>query len=196
MKDSSPFYNFQAHSRAFLARARDNFSQFESDGQVQYFFYAALDLRFGIEARINEYLAPALKTIGKEPKDVPEYVASKLLKKLNTIDSTSDQQSVIRITSENSVSTFEGHYTPVSRRLASIHGQLGELLHYKFFVKNERWLLRKPLGGDPHRSIPDFLELLREGITELEQATSGRLLGNPKFTELVQEVLDEDKTNE
>jgi hypothetical protein len=197
MTESSPFYNFQAHSRAFLARAQENVARFENEGELQFFFYAALEIRYGVEARLNEYLAPALKTIGKQLKDVPEYVASKLLKRLVAVDPTSEQQSTLRVTSEPSGnSSFVGVYTPVSRRLAAIHGQLGELLHYKFFVNNEHWMLRKSLGGNPHKTIPDFLELLKEGITELEQATSGRLLENPKFTELVQEVLAENGPND
>ena len=82
-------------------------------------------------------------------------------------------------------------FTPVSQRLAAIHGQLGELLHFKFFTNNEHWLIRKPLGRNPHSSIADYVPLLREGIAELQQATSGLLLSNPRFTELVEEVAKE-----
>lgn len=192
MSEFNPIFQFQTHSRAFLSRAREHLARFEMDGQVQNFFYAALELRFGIEARLNEYIAPALKAIGKTPKDVPEYVATSLLTKLARIDPTSEQSATLRFTSEQTGDSSVAHYTPVSRRLAAIHGQLGELLHYKFFVKNEHCLLRKPLGGNPHRSIPDFVVLLNEGVAELERATSGTLLGNPKFTALVEEVLSED----
>jgi len=43
-------------------------------------------------------------------------------------------------------------------------------------ARNERDLP----GGEPHRSLADFLLLLKEGIAELQQATSGSLLGNPR----------------
>ncbi len=86
---------------------------------------------------------------------------------------------------------MEMQFTPVSQRLAVIHGQLGELLHYKFFINNEHWAVRTPLGGNPHRSIADFLPLLKEGVAELQLATSGSLLSNPRFTELVQQVAEE-----
>ena len=79
-------------------------------------------------------------------------------------------------------------FTPVSQRLAAIHGQLGELLHFKFFINNEHWFVRKPLGGSQHRSVADYLPTLREGVDELRKATSGSLTSNPKFTELVEEV--------
>ena len=196
MSEFDPVFRFSAHSRAFLSRAREHLARFEMDDQVQNFFYAALELRFGIEARLNEYLAPALKAIRKEPKAVPEYVATKLLNKLAEIDPTSEQLSTLRTTSEQTGNSFMAHYTPVSRRLAAIHGQLGEVLHYKFFVKNEHWLFRMPLGGNPHRSIPDFLVLLNEGVAELEKATAGKLLGNPQFTALVEEVLSEETNTE
>lgn len=192
MSEFDPIFRFPVHSHAFLSRAREHLARFETDGQVQNFFYAALELRFGIEARLNEYLAPALKTIGKELKDVPEYVATRLLNRLAAIDPTSERPSTLRATSKQTDNSFIAHYTPVSRRLAAIHGQLGELLHYKFFVKNEHWLFRKPLGRNPHRSIPDFMVLLNEGVAELEQATAGKLLGNPQFTALVEEVLSEE----
>lgn len=192
MNELNPFFQYQAHSRAFLMRVREHLACFEADGQVQNFFYAALELRFGIEARLNEYLAPALEAIGKSSKDVPEYVATKLLTKLAEIDPTSERPAALRFHSEQTGDLSVAHYTPVSRRLAAIHGQLGELLHYKFFEKNEYWLLRKPLGRSPHRSIPDFVELLNEGVVELELATSGTLLGNPRFTALVEEVLSEE----
>lgn len=195
MNELNPFFQYQAHSRAFLARAREHLAHFEMDGQVQNFLYAALELRFGIEARLNEYLAPALDAIGKIHKDETEYVASRLLTKLAKIDPTSEQPATLRATSEQTGDSFVAHYTPVSRRLASIHGQLGELLHYKFFVKNEHWGWRKPFGRNPHRSIPDFVELLNEGVAELELATSGTLLENPKFTALVEEVLSEGASN-
>lgn len=194
MGELNPFFQFLPHSRAFLNRAREHLACFEMDGQVQNFFYAALELRFGIEARLNEYLVPALKTIGKTSKDVPEYVATSLLKKLVRIDPTSEQPATLRFTSEQIGDSSVVHYTPVSPRLAAIHGQLGEVLHYRFFVQNEYWLLRKSLRGNPHRSIPDFVLILNEGVAELERATSGTLLGNPKFTALVEEVLSEDHT--
>lgn len=192
MDPSYPFLRFYTSARSFLARSREHLKKFEKDESVEHFLYAALELRFGIEARLNEYLGPALKSIGMDSKDLSEYVASKLLKRLLTIDPDAGRASTLRITSEQSGSSSILQFTPVSARLAAIHGQLGELLHFKFFTNNERWLMRKPLGGAPHRSVADFVGLLKEGIGELEYATSGSLLSNLKFTKLVEEVVSED----
>ena len=200
MTKPNPFLHFNISSRSFLSRARQHLACFEEDESVENFFYAALQLRFGIEARLNEYLKPALKSIGKESKQISDYVATKLLKRLIAIDPDADRQSTLRITSEQDGHSVKMQFTPVSKRLASIHGQLGELLHYKFFINNEHWMIRKPFGGNPHRSLPDFLPLLKAGINELQQATSGTLLGSPQFTQLVEEIAmdasDESQTDD
>lgn len=192
MTDIYPFLRFATNARAFLSRVEDHLARFERDQSVESFFYAALELRFGIEARLNEYLGPALKSIGKDSKGTSEYVATKLLKRLVCVDPDAGRASTLRITSEQDGHSMVMQFTPVSQRLAAIHGQLGELLHYKFFTNNEHWAVRRPLGGSPHRSVADFLPLLREGIAELRQATSGTLLANPRFTRLVQDVADEE----
>jgi len=65
---------------------------------------------------------------------------------------------------------------------------LGELLHFRFFTNNEHFFIRNALGGNPYRSIADYLPLLKEGIAGLQEATRGLLLANPKFTKIVEEV--------
>ena len=194
MNQRYPFLRFHTGSRSFLERSIENLATFERDESVEHFIYAALELRFGIEARLNEYLGPALKSIGKDRKSITEFVASKLMKRLLSIDPDADRASTIRLTNEQNGQATTLHFTPVSPRLASIHGQLGELLHFKFFTNNEHWQVRNPLGGNPHSSIADYLPLLKEGIYELRQATSGSLLSNPKFTKIVEEVAKEAPT--
>lgn len=191
MDQPSPFLRFNTGARSFLARSIAQLAVFERDESVEHFFYAALELRFGIEARLNEYLGPALKSIGKDKKSISEYVATRLLKRLISIDPNAGRASTLRITNERSGHSAVMQFTPVSQRLAVIHGQLGELLHFKFFTNNEHWLIRKPLGGNPQRSVADYLPLLKEGISELQQATSGTLLSNLRFTEIVEEVANE-----
>ena len=188
MNQHHPFLRFHTGARSFLARSVEHLTVFEQDDSVEHFFYAALELRFGIEARLNEYLVPALKSIGKDQRSISDYVASKLLKRLISINPDAAHATTLRITGEQSGRSSAMQFTPVSQRLAAIHGQLGELLHFKFFTNNEHWPIRKALGGNPHRSLADYLPLLKEGVTELQQATSGLLLSNLRFTEIVEEV--------
>ena len=175
-----------------MARSEEHLARFEAEGSVENFFYAALELRFGIEARLNEYLSSAYEAIGRDPKEIDEYVASKLLKKLISIDPRADRETTLRITSNDTGRSTVLQFTPVTPRLASIHGQLGELLHFSFFQKNEHWMLKTSFGGKPRRTLSDFVLLLKEGILELRQATSGALLRTPRFTAIVQEIMNED----
>ncbi|GEM_PF-3546235 len=185
---SGPLLHFNISARAFLARAIKHLDVFEREESVEHFFYAALELRFGIEARLNEYLVPALKSICKDQKSIHDYVATKLLKRLVAIDPDGKRASTIRITHVQSGESTVMQYTPVSPRLATIHGMLGELLHFRFFTNNEHFFIRNALGGNPYRSIADYLPLLKEGIAGLQEATRGLLLANPKFTKIVEEV--------
>lgn len=191
MDDPYPFLRFDISSRAFLSRAAEHLVLFEKNESPEDFFYAALNLRFGIEARLNEYLVPALRSIGKDKKSISDYVATKLLKSLLTIDRDADRPSTLHITCEQDGIWTAMQFTPVSKDLAEIHGRLGELLHFKFFTNNEHWVIRKPLGGSPHHSVADFVPLLHKGISELRQATSGPLLSNPKFTQFVENIVKE-----
>lgn len=191
MSAESPFLNYHISARAFLNRASAHLSKYENEECVESFFYAALELRFGIEARLNDYLKAALQTIGKDSKDIKDYVASKLLKRLISIDPEADSFSRLRITCEESENSTTLCFTPVSQRLASIHGQLGEFLHYKFFNNNKHWFCKKPLGKISDKSISDYVPLIKEGLEELKVATSGSLLSNPRFTAIVADVANE-----
>jgi hypothetical protein len=189
VSEVSPFFQFEAHSVAFLERSRNHLEHFDSTGDVESFFHAALHLRFGIEARVTEYLKAALERRGEKIENVPDYVASKLLKRLEKEDSTAGTEGLLRITDEQKGRSSTMAYTPVTKELASLHGRLGGLLHYQFFVENKFWYLREKLDDKKTASIADFRELLEDGIRGLEYSTSGTLLGNPRFSELVEEVL-------
>ena len=182
-------FKFKAHARSFLDRAREHLATFQASADLRYFFYAALELRFGIEARFTDYLVAELKALGRDPKDLKEYVPSKLLRKLAEIDPDYETPETLTVTSEQSGESRVLLYTPVTKELAQIHGKLGELLHFKFFLKNQHWYLRQQLGGKPNRSVADFVPLIELGVAKLAHATSGTLLVHSRFTTIVQDVL-------
>ena len=190
LEEKDPFFDFLSHSRAFLERGRQHLSRFDAEEDVASLFYAALELRMGIEARVTEYLEVALKKLGKTPKDVSAYTASKLLAHLGRLAPDAERASTVRLVREAPRATSQFWYTPVTSELAQIHGRLGELLHYRFFVTNENWFLRQRLRAGA-KSLVDFRDLLAEAEAGLAQATAGTLLGHPHFTSLVSEVLDE-----
>lgn len=193
MTSAHPFVRFHIGSRAFLERARGHLSAFRaSEDAAPSLFYAALELRFGIEARVTEYLQTAMKNLGRDASEVNDYVATKLLKRLTQIEPNYEQGGGLRITNEQNGHQTILEFTPVTRELARLHGKLGELLHYKFFLNNKHWQLKKPMGGQPHRSIGDFADMVDGGIAQLGEATRGLLLGHMRFTEIVSEVLGEE----
>ena len=83
-------------------------------------------------------------------------------------------------------------YTPVTRDLARMHGQLGEMLHMPFFRRNPYWYYREALSEEGYRSLTDFRRFLGDVEKELAEATSGQLLGYPQFTALVQRIVSDD----
>jgi hypothetical protein len=186
-----PFYRYQATSHAFLARAKEAVSRFDTDGDVDGFLVAAMHLRFGIEARLHEYLDATLKSLGQDPKKVTDYVASKLLKRLVEADPRAEYNGGVRMTSEQSGNSTALAFTPVSRELAAIHGKLGGLLHFNFFRENTEWNYRKASPDNKLRTLLDHRKLLDQGIAELTGATSGRLLSHPQFAKIVEGIIDE-----
>ncbi len=186
-----PLYRYQATSHAFLARAKEALSRFDNDGEVDGFFIAAMNLRFGIEARLHEYLDSTLKTLNQDPVSVSEYVASKLLKRLVAADPRAEFDGVVRITPNRIGKSTTLVFTPVSRELASIHGKLGGLLHFSFFRNNSEWYIRTASNDEKIRTLLDHRKTLYQAVSELTRATSGSLLSHPRFTEIIKDIIDE-----
>lgn len=189
--NSPIIFEHMIHSRAFLDRAKVHLAQFDQEQTPANLFYAALELRFGIEARLNEYLSPILKELGKDPISETEYAGTKLLKKLLRLDPDAEKAWMLRITSEVSGSQSQMEFTPVSRHLAALHGQLGDCLHFKFFSANEHWYLKPRATGISGKTLWNVRDLLEETVNELSEATRGILTGHPRFTEFVQDALQE-----
>jgi len=186
-------FGYQAHSRAYLARAKEHLEKFDTEDDVASLFYAALDLRFSIEARLYQYMDATFKALNIDPKKSKKYTASKMLTQLLSADPDAGSPVSLRIVSEQTGSESSLHYTPVTNKLAKMHGMLGELLHFRFFRNNKRWYLRKELGGNPHKSLVNYRKWIDDVISELEQATRGNMLNNPRFTQLVERIIEEDE---
>lgn len=191
MSEATPFFAYEATSHGFLKRALAHLERFDEEDEASSLFYAAFELRMGIEARLWEYLKPALKELGKEPSEIGEYVATKLLRKLINLNPDAEIHTTFRIADEQDGARTVMEYTPVTHELASLHGRLGEILHFKFFTRNQHWFIRRALRPKGHRSLVDYRELVAHGLAELQKSTTGSLLSNPRFTRLVDDVLEE-----
>lgn len=71
-------FKYPAHSHAFLTRARVALEAFDTEATVSNLFAAALEVRFGIEARLFEYIDAAIGRSPEKRRHIKDYSATKL----------------------------------------------------------------------------------------------------------------------
>lgn len=147
-------------SRDYLARAKrclEN-NDFES------LFYAAFELRCGIEARMQEYLDVQAHISKKKRQG---WQVAKLARNIEEAFRLGEKEAVLRVRNRHTREVlFEARYTPVKRSLRNRAEKLGNELHAakKYHAPDSPYW--KKLRAD-----------LEVAATELEHANSGRLLG-------------------
>lgn len=145
-------------SRCYLSRALQRLKS----SRPEDLFYAALELRCGIEARLQEYLNPH-EFIPRARRR--EWHAGKLHKTAEQNFQIGDKVQRFRIY-EGGTHLATLYYVPVTSRLKTIAERVGEYLH---------------AGKEYHAPHDDywatFRVLLEEGAKLLEEATEGTLLG-------------------
>lgn len=147
-------------SRAYLARAQGQLGA----GTQASLFYAAFELRCGIEARLQEYLEPH--------EHIPEgrrtdWRVGNLHRTTEQAFSLGDQVARLQISCRGSrtpVATL--FYTPVSARLKALAEKFGNYLHVAKSYRS---------ADDP--SWKDLRTQLDEAARLLSDATTGTLLG-------------------
>ena len=154
--------DYQIDSRSYLRRARLRLD----DGTPESLIYAALELRFGIEARMQEYLDAQTHMSERQKKG---WKIAKLGKTIERAFRLGDRVAQIIVTErETDVVVHKLYYTPVSTSLRKKGQVLGEYLHsMKTFRKSV---------GPWWKTTRAFLELVYK---ELELANRGTLLGPP-----------------
>lgn len=152
--------DYPVSARAYLQRARDLIS----DGSPASFFYAAFELRCGVEARLKEYL---------EPHDhIPEgrrteWRVTNLHRTTQAVFQLADQISRVRITRAGHGSPIATlFYTPVSTRLRALAERFGNYLH----AQSEYRSPDAPFWANLRAELDEAVHLLTE-------ATTGTLLG-------------------
>ncbi|MFJ4384372.1 hypothetical protein ACIP02_08500 [Pseudomonas sp. NPDC089408] len=145
-----------------LSRGRTLLGKGKSD--PAYLFYSALELRFGIESRLREYLEHQ-KHVTEKKKQGWQIAAL----------GRNVEEAFAGCTEEVRVTLLSGgyplmlcKYTPVTPELRSIGERLGNYLHAPKsddLVELEQWC--------------DFESLLEKGFANLAYACSGNLLGVP-----------------
>jgi len=150
--------DYQCGSRDYLKRAR----QLLDDGNLESLFYAALELRSGIEARLREYLEVA-EDISEKRKQGWRIV--KLGKDIEKAFKLGDKI-VQLIFYADGGKTASIYHTPVRLKLRKQAQQLGDYLHAmkKYRKQDDPWW-------------KSFKSLLDETYNGLDFATKGTLLG-------------------
>jgi hypothetical protein len=185
-------YKYDARAKGFLDRARTALEGFKSEHDVQQLLIAALMLRFGIEARLFEYIEASLphekrqQQLIKISKIKPKY----LLAKLTELNPDAKQRVVVASTPEDNPGDAIGmHYSPVTDSLKRIHGELGSLLHFNFFKRNPYWY-STTRAQSPGVTVLHAQDVIEQGIAELDEATRGKILAVPRWQPIVDQLLN------
>lgn len=142
----------------------------------QNLLYSALELRLGVEARVQSYIQ-ANEQISKEIKR--GYHAGKLTKALKATHSDGKfvAEFSFNVPVNDQVTWFTFHFIPLSENLQSLYNKLGGYLHYKEndYDFSDLWWDELKL-------------LLYSGIKDLEICSNGGLLGVPLWKKSTNEI--------
>lgn len=156
--------SYRIGARDYLRRAATLLSQ-EALPREQ-LFYAAFEIRCGVEARLQDYLE-VRDEVAKKLKSGWEI--AKMAAGLERVFESGD--TIAQLAYENEKTgevAYSLFYTPVTKRLQEVTGRLGGFLHAKQKLHAD---------GDPYWT--DFRVLLEEAREGLATSTTGTLLGMP-----------------
>ena len=147
-------------SRDYLKRAQQCLTRNDCES----LFYAAFEIRCGVEARMQEYLE-VQEHISKKKRQ--GWQVAKLARNIENTFKLGDKDAVLIVRDRKTKEIrLEARYTPVKASLKKKAEKLGNILHNAkiYHVPEDGFWLK--LRSD-----------LEEAIVELEHANSGRLLG-------------------
>lgn len=157
---------YRQDSRSFLERARARLDEHTPDA----LFYAALELRFGIECRMKEYLETQTH-ISKAMKS--GWRVAHLGRSIERAFRTGDK--IVQIEIHDPIThhnLYVLYYTPVTKRMQKKAERLGNYLHAP-----------SPEHLYTPATLDSFRSYLEETWADLQIATTGRLLGVPLLHE-------------
>jgi hypothetical protein len=147
-------------SRDYLARAKVCLAKEDYES----LFYAAFEIRCGVEARMQEYLE-VQEHISKKKRQ--GWKIAKLAMNIERTFKLGDKNAVLRVFNKDTMQVeFEARYTPVKTKLRGRIKKLGNFLHNakKYHASDDQFWTK-------------FRRDLEKAVEELEQSTTGRLLG-------------------
>lgn len=114
--------SYGTHARDYLARARTRLDE----NSAEALFYAAFELRCGIEARLHQYLEAQR---GNKKRIRQGWRIAKLAKDLDRYFRTGDKVIRIAMRERNGPPFYVLMYTPVTSRLQNLGERIGNLMH-------------------------------------------------------------------
>jgi len=152
--------SYGVSSKDYLRRAR----RCLNTRTLQGLFYAAFELRCGIEARIHEYL-DAQETVSKRKKR--GWKIAKLARNLEAAFASGEHVIELTIITDNQRDGTAFYFTPVTANLRRMAERLGDYMHA---------MQRVPPSEEWWSAMRDYLE---EVFEQLYQANAGTLLAPP-----------------
>jgi hypothetical protein len=155
---------YKIDTRDYLARARERLNEDKPES----LFYAALELRFGIEARLKKYLDANDNLQKKKMKGCQISILSK-----NVENVFKQRNKLIKLKFYDKVTKqvfVELLYTPVSNKLIKEGEKIGNMLHSKKHYETQ--------DDDWFKMTKEFLECVYK---ELEISNKGTLLSPPLY---------------
>ena len=173
-----------------IERAKKLLEAFD-EGKYECLFYAALELRMGLEGRLYAYIRASDNSNNKVLKRIKECSATKLLKMLSEIDPNALIPSDLAIYPKGESSGFLKKFVPITKKHVEYYGKLNAMLHFKFFKDNDFWFLKDRLNNKSHsKTLLDYRDFLREVLSELEKLSQGTLNAHPsiRFDRILKEM--------
>lgn len=163
--------NYQIHSRDYLRRARKELNK----DTPQSLFYAAFELRCGIEARLQQYLDAQGHISRKMKKGWQIAALDRNIQKVFNTGDTIIEFAILDNKTEEVLDVF--YYTPVNSKLKKMGEKLGNYLH-----------AMKKYYNDDNPSWTDTRSFLEEAYLELQKANKGKILGVPLLHQNTQSI--------
>lgn len=153
--------SYGMHPTQYLERAQERLAEGTSEG----LFYAAFELRCGVEGRMKQYLEAQSWLSKKQKKG---YQIAELGRRIDSAFTIGDNYVRFTIANAEGQVLAVFHYTPVPLRLRKLAQRCGVLLHpqMKYRLPDDPWWLRTRAA-------------LAEMVQLLQLATKGALLGVP-----------------
>ncbi len=163
--------DYRIHSREYLARARKRLDEDTPEG----LFYAAFEIRCGIESRLRQYLDAQHDISEKKRKG---WQIAKLARNLEAAFVSGDKIIEFAISDkDNGPRRYTLYYTPVTKKLQKMGEKIGDLMHgmKRFRPEDDPWW----------KKTREFLE---SAYDELAKASVGNMLGAPLIDPKTQRI--------